>query len=370
MHDLFENVVCLVNLEGEVLERYCYTAYGERDILNANEEKIPTSVTNNPWQYADRRFDEETQLVAFGLRDYDPEMGRWISPDPTGFKDGPNLYAYIRNSPFIYFDQYGLETEQKQYTTGCTQCQPESVHKSVFKDRDVVKHVYVENLPPVGSGSAANNRRISERTKTYTNNGVEDQKGMDASYYPEHPIKKIMFVNGIMNRLNDFRKSLLYLSSLAYNNITGVHSASFGLFRDILYYFKALKSFYAYEAVRNLHASWDEFFKQNPENGTILVICHSRGAVYTRNALMSYPPELRSRIHVIAVAPGAYIEDKYCGSVVHLVSKSDLVPKIDYQGRRRCAHSTIVLNRHKDESFFSDHSLTSKTYYQPIKNLH
>ncbi|NCF71853.1 MAG: hypothetical protein GWP59_09150 [Chlamydiales bacterium] len=29
----------------------------------------------------------------------------------TGFGDGPNLYAYVKNSPLRYADQYGLEAE-------------------------------------------------------------------------------------------------------------------------------------------------------------------------------------------------------------------------------------------------------------------
>ena len=32
-----------------------------------------------------------------------PENGRWTTPDPIGFADGPNLYAYLRHNP-IYLD--------------------------------------------------------------------------------------------------------------------------------------------------------------------------------------------------------------------------------------------------------------------------
>ena len=38
----------------------------------------------------------------------DPQIGRWITPDPAGFADGPNLYAYVKNNPMILFDPYGL----------------------------------------------------------------------------------------------------------------------------------------------------------------------------------------------------------------------------------------------------------------------
>ena len=33
-------------------------------------------------------------------------------PDPSGFSDGPNLYAYVHNRPLILFDPYGLSSTQ------------------------------------------------------------------------------------------------------------------------------------------------------------------------------------------------------------------------------------------------------------------
>ncbi len=53
-------------------------------------------------------MDEDTGLVQFGKRDYDAKLGRWLTPDPLGFADGPNLYAYVRNNPLILYDPYGL----------------------------------------------------------------------------------------------------------------------------------------------------------------------------------------------------------------------------------------------------------------------
>ncbi len=43
----------------------------------------------------------------FGQRYYVPEIGRWITPDPAGFADGPNLYAYVHNQPLRYIDPDG-----------------------------------------------------------------------------------------------------------------------------------------------------------------------------------------------------------------------------------------------------------------------
>lgn len=56
----------------------------------------------------------------FGYRYYDPEVGRWISPDPAGAIDGPNLYAYARNNPMKYVDYFGLNCALDE-NCGCTQ---------------------------------------------------------------------------------------------------------------------------------------------------------------------------------------------------------------------------------------------------------
>lgn len=46
------------------------------------------------------------QLAWF--RGYDAQLGRWISRDPLGEWDGPNIYAYVGNVPLAYRDPYGL----------------------------------------------------------------------------------------------------------------------------------------------------------------------------------------------------------------------------------------------------------------------
>jgi uncharacterized protein RhaS with RHS repeats len=45
-------------------------------------------------------------------RDYDPEIGRFISKDPILFAGGDtNLYAYVLNDPINFIDPKGLYTE-------------------------------------------------------------------------------------------------------------------------------------------------------------------------------------------------------------------------------------------------------------------
>ncbi len=46
--------------------------------------------------------------MRFGVRDYDPQVGRWTSKDPLGLAAGdPNLYGYVFNDPINSIDPSG-----------------------------------------------------------------------------------------------------------------------------------------------------------------------------------------------------------------------------------------------------------------------
>jgi RHS repeat-associated protein len=100
IHDPLGNIVALLDLSGKLIENYRYSAFGEIQIFSEAE-------VDNPWRYSSKRFDAETGFIFFGRRYYDPEIGRWITPDPAGFADGPNLYAYVHNHPLAYIDPDG-----------------------------------------------------------------------------------------------------------------------------------------------------------------------------------------------------------------------------------------------------------------------
>ena len=52
-------------------------------------------------------FQIETGLAYNWHRHYDTTTGRYTQPDPLGFVDGPSIYAYAGNSPFMYVDREG-----------------------------------------------------------------------------------------------------------------------------------------------------------------------------------------------------------------------------------------------------------------------
>ena len=45
----------------------------------------------------------------YNYRYYDPNVGKWINADPIEEKGGDNLYGFLGNNPFAFYDQLGLQ---------------------------------------------------------------------------------------------------------------------------------------------------------------------------------------------------------------------------------------------------------------------
>jgi len=76
-------------------------AYGK---VLAQQEAIA-----QPFKYAGQVgiMDEGNDLYYMRARYYDASIGRFISEDPVGFADGPNLYAYVGGNPIMAVDPSG-----------------------------------------------------------------------------------------------------------------------------------------------------------------------------------------------------------------------------------------------------------------------
>ncbi|MEX0962317.1 MAG: RHS repeat-associated core domain-containing protein [Simkaniaceae bacterium] len=99
LHDFNGNIVAIVSPDGNIAEKYEIDAFGK--------EKSPAPF--NPWRFSSKRSEEG--LFFFGLRFYDPTLGRWLNPDPAGFVDGANLYVFVQNNPLNRLDLFGLISE-------------------------------------------------------------------------------------------------------------------------------------------------------------------------------------------------------------------------------------------------------------------
>ncbi|MFK0117201.1 DUF6531 domain-containing protein [Streptomyces sp. NPDC090994] len=60
-----------------------------------------------PLRFPGQYFDPETQLHYNYFRHYDPEVARYVTPDPLGLAPAPNPFAYVAN-PLTWIDPLGL----------------------------------------------------------------------------------------------------------------------------------------------------------------------------------------------------------------------------------------------------------------------
>src|SRR5207245_2553341 len=68
---------------GTVAERIDYDVWGNT--------RLDTNPGFSPFGFAGGLYDADTQLLRFGARDYDPQIGRWTTKDPILFRGGdPN----------------------------------------------------------------------------------------------------------------------------------------------------------------------------------------------------------------------------------------------------------------------------------------
>ncbi|UCE98682.1 MAG: RHS repeat-associated core domain-containing protein [Planctomycetota bacterium] len=99
------SVVALSDVNGVVAESYSYDVFGS---------PTTNSSVGNPYLFASRCYDNETNLYYCRARYYNPHIGRFLQAEPVGYNDGLNLYTYCGNNPLNFVDPYGLCKEKIQ----------------------------------------------------------------------------------------------------------------------------------------------------------------------------------------------------------------------------------------------------------------
>ncbi|MGZ0713712.1 RHS repeat-associated core domain-containing protein, partial [Pseudomonas palleroniana] len=92
----------LTDNEGEIVWSAHYRAYGE--IARLDVGKI-----DNPLRFQGQYFDAESGLHYNRYRYYNPDIGRYLTPDPVKLAGGINAYQYVPN-PTGWVDPLGLST--------------------------------------------------------------------------------------------------------------------------------------------------------------------------------------------------------------------------------------------------------------------
>jgi len=157
-HDHLFSPVAIVDSSGDIQEYYQYDAYGKCTIYTAgtdgiwyNSDDAPqtTSTVGNPIFFTGQRLDEldsgDLLIMYYKNRYYLVDIGRFITRDPLGMRDGicivefartgmpvfprthntfgqytngMNIYEYVRSIPTKYYDSFGLFCAKKKIFEG------------------------------------------------------------------------------------------------------------------------------------------------------------------------------------------------------------------------------------------------------------
>jgi RHS repeat-associated protein len=102
IRDHLGSVRIITNFQtGEIVQQIDYSAFGKiTDMQNGNAFLDVA--------YAGGLYDDDTDFMRFGARDYNPHTGRWTNKDPILFNGRQsNLYVYVNNNPVNFTDPNG-----------------------------------------------------------------------------------------------------------------------------------------------------------------------------------------------------------------------------------------------------------------------
>ncbi|MCH9627351.1 MAG: hypothetical protein S4CHLAM2_09890 [Chlamydiales bacterium] len=341
VHDHRGNVVTLLGGKGAT---YRYTAFGEE----STEGRL------SPWRFSSKRIDPETGYVYFGRRYYSPPLGKWVSPDPQGFEDGPNLYAYVHNAPLTHFDPYGLWMEN---VGRCFCLGLEWVGANLLPVPGLMD--LVESVGRWGSGG---DFWGPSRYRTPENQILT---------IPGHviPGESLTFGNGMLTTCGEALQQTQQISdTYGGAQVDLLYNGTNGLMMDLLCCFGAkLGMTTAYNQMcANYYINK---LNEDPEHRFTSTV-HSRGGIRLMATGRLMTPEQRSHIDVISYGSGTLIPNDYFGSAVNNLSCMDPIPMTN-----PLAYGISLMSDRFNVNFLTptsycplkEHGLLGSTYLKQIK---
>lgn len=312
-----------------------YNTLGSLAVLVAAETKKPveshrynafgmTEAKNSiaPWQFAGKRTDPETGLVHFGRRDYDPGIGRFMTPDPHGFFDGMNRYAYCGNDPLNRRDCFGLEAETLE---------DPSTEGRFFEFFNSLKDKFLSLFSVMRGNSSLGLKQVFEYM---AGDGFLLLSGYSSTeiasgHYGKGELNnkvRVSYINGILTTHQGLLSTVTALSETHGNvNIHYVYRPTNGWVHDILTSFAVCLGYVSKEA-QTLAATWKLLIRDMggvEGGGKIIHYAHSIGAIETIRALGLMTEKEQLLIHVYAFGSPSLTQENPSYQVNHFVSVRD-----------------------------------------------
>ncbi|WP_395609955.1 RHS repeat-associated core domain-containing protein [Pseudomonas sp. B22129] len=127
----------LTEADGHNIWQATYRVWGN----TLEEVREPYYIEEQNLRFQGQYLDRETGLHFNTFRFYDPEVGRFTTPDPIGLSGGINLYAYAKN-PIEWIDPLGLtctkafnkrQTISKRWVSKLSSKTPDQVEAALLK---------------------------------------------------------------------------------------------------------------------------------------------------------------------------------------------------------------------------------------------
>jgi RHS repeat-associated protein len=110
-HDGSGSTSHLADSAARLLEWYRYDLQGTPVFYDANNNQLSASAYGVRHLFTGQQWYSDIGLYDLRNRFYSPDIGRFLQPDPIGFRgDRANLYRYCRNNPVTRSDPAGLQT--------------------------------------------------------------------------------------------------------------------------------------------------------------------------------------------------------------------------------------------------------------------
>ena len=114
-HDHLGSLVRIANVDGSVAESLDYTVFGDRRAYG-NPGGTGSASTLTPRGFTGHEMVDGMQVIHMNGRIYDPQLGRFLQPDPV-IQDPTNAqswnaYTYVFNNPLAYTDPSGMMSER------------------------------------------------------------------------------------------------------------------------------------------------------------------------------------------------------------------------------------------------------------------
>ncbi|MDF2549985.1 MAG: rhs25 [Chlamydiales bacterium] len=379
IYDFRGSLMALIDSKsGELAEFYRTSAFGERLTYAAGGKQLAQG--RLPWGFASKRFDAESGLIYFGKRYYDVEIGKWLTPDPQGFVDGPNLYAFIQNRPLFYLDFYGSTAELVNPIASFFSNGKEKLGS--YLEWGARNALYSSHLQYQMEGVGRWMQGLSFQHQASWE--VQSISGSIAG--KSLPNGRVRYVPGIgttlescQNMASQISKQLkgyevFYTCNQTKGLLTDAVNAGAYKISDWLFDLVGAPPIIN-RAISHLYQDVAQDFASHAssENYTEYIIAHSRGGLETDVACGQLPDALKKQTSIYSLGSFQLASTSRFKSTVNYVNPHDAVPKLDINHYFSSKSYNIIYNNYATSwtpwRGITDHLLESGGYQSSMKKI-